>query len=169
MEPPKKPSPPASSPLHDEGLEFEITDFGEARRILDDESIAQFHVATVVSPAQWKRLRRPTLPTDRALSGQAIDWLLRLPPDLRPERLSSQFPRIANALAVVWNEPSECQAVLDKLLDDGRTERTGFPPAVRNELITLRTWVVGLQRLERAVLDQALAGGARCGSMPRAS
>ena len=64
--------------------------------------------------------------------------------DLRPERLSSQFPRIANALAVVWNEPNECQAVLDKLLDDGRTERTGFPPPVRNELITLRTWVVGL-------------------------
>ncbi len=108
MDPPKKqPGSPAST-WEDEGLEFEITDFGEARRVLDDESISQFHVATDASPEHWKRVRRAKLPTDRALSGQGIDWLLSLPPGLRPERLGAQFPRIANALAEVWNEPTQC-------------------------------------------------------------
>src|SRR3954468_23289808 len=60
----KQQNPPPASPWQDQGLEFELTDFGEARRVLDNESISQFDVATAVSPAQWKRLRRATLPTD---------------------------------------------------------------------------------------------------------
>jgi hypothetical protein len=145
MDPPKKPSTPPPPAWQDEGLEFEITDFDDARRVLDDESISQFHVETVVSAAHWKRLRRASLPTDRALSGQAIDWLLSLPPELLPEKLSTQFPRIANALAQAWHEPGERQAALDKLFDDGRTGRSGFPPEVQHELIALRDWMVALR------------------------
>ncbi len=140
MVPPKTQSTPPAAPWQGESLEFELTDFGEARRVLDSESLAQFEGATVSSPEQWKRLRRANLPTDRALSGQAMDWLMRLPPSLRPEATSSQFPRIANALAVVWHEPAECQAVLGKLLGEGRKGRAGFPPRVRDELIALRDW-----------------------------
>jgi hypothetical protein len=102
-------------------------------------------VETVVSSAHWKRLRRATLPTDRALSGQAIDWLLSLPSDVRPEQLVSQFPRIANALAQAWHEPSERQAALDKLFDDGRTGRSGFPREVHDELIALRDWMAAMR------------------------
>lgn len=140
MDPSKKPSTPPPAAWQGEGLEFEITDFGEAKRVLDDESISQFHVATVASPAQWKRIRRAPLPTDRALSGQAIDWLMSLPAELRPQELSAQFPRIANDLAAVWHEPVECQATLDKLLGDERKGRTGFPPQVHDELVALRDW-----------------------------
>ena len=140
MDPLKKPSTALPSPWQGESLEFEVTDFGEAKRILDDESISQFHVETVVSPAQWKRLRRATLPTDRALSGHAIDWLISLPASLRPQKLSAQFPRIANALAQAWQEPNEFQAALDKLLDDGRNGRSGFPREVYNELMAMRDW-----------------------------
>jgi hypothetical protein len=144
MDPPKKPStPPSPTSWQDEGLEFEITDFGDAKRVLDDESISQFHVETYVSPAKWKRLRRAKLPTDRALTGQAIDWLLSLPPGLHPEKLTTQFPRIANALAQAWPEPEERKAALDKLFDDGRAGRGGFPPEVQRELIALRDWVLG--------------------------
>ena len=138
-----QPDAPAAS-WHDEGLEFELTDLDEARRVLDEESISQFDVAGA-SPAQWKRIRRPSLPTDRALSGQAIDWLLHLPPGVRPERLGSLFPRIAHALAVVWNEPAECQAVLDRLIASERKGRQGFPPLVQRELVGLRDWMAGLQ------------------------
>jgi hypothetical protein len=140
MGPSKNQSNPPASPWQGEGLEFELTDFGEARRVLDTESLSQFEGAMVSSPEQWKRLRRAKLPTDRALSGQAIDWLMGLPPSLRPEKISSQFPRIANALAEVWHEPNECQAALDKLLCDERKWRTGFPPEVHEELIALRDW-----------------------------
>src|SRR5664279_4457045 len=120
MDPPKKSSTSVPSPWQGESLEFEVTDFGEAKRILGDEWISQFHVARVVSTEQLKRLRRATLPTDRALSGHAIDWLINLPASLRPQKLSAQFPRIANALAQVWHDPNECRAALDNLLDDGR-------------------------------------------------
>jgi hypothetical protein len=66
----KQSSTPA--PSHDEGFEFELTDLDEARRVLDSESMSQFDVATVASPAQWKRIRRVPLPTDRALGGRAM-------------------------------------------------------------------------------------------------
>ena len=124
----------------DEGFEFELTDIEEARRVLDAESLSQFDVATVVAPEHWQKLRRGNLPTDRALTGQAIDWLLDLPPKLRPESLSLQFPRIINALAEVWAEPERCQAAFDSLLCDGRRGRKGFPDAVRHELVALRSW-----------------------------
>ena len=136
----KKPFTPDDAFWQKEGFEFELTDFGDARRVLDAESISQFDVATVASPEQWKRLRRRKLPTDIALAGHAIDWLLSLPPSLRPEQLSHQFPRITNALAEVWHEPELCQAAFDRLLADTRKGRKGFPPAVQDELIALRDW-----------------------------
>ncbi len=131
---------PPDSAWQDEGFAFELTDIEDARRILDGESISQFDVAGIERPGHWKRLRRRSLPTDRALTGQAIDWLMTLPPSLRPESLSRQFPRIANALAEVWDEPEQCQAGFDKLLRDGRKGRKGFPAAVRGELEALRNW-----------------------------
>ncbi|MCE9660418.1 MAG: hypothetical protein K8R60_17795 [Burkholderiales bacterium] len=145
METSKKQLNPPASPWHGEALEFEITGFDEARRVLDDESMTQFEVVPSSSPEQWKRVRRPKLPTDRALSGQAIDWLISLPPSLRPEKLGAQFPRIANALAEVWNDPDECQAALDRLLDEQRKGRSGFPAKVHDELVSLRDWVAGLR------------------------
>ena len=147
MVPHDKPSS-TPAPLQDEGFEFELTDLEEARRVLDSESMSQFDVATVASPAQWKRVRRVTLPTDRALSGRAIDWLLRLPAGVRPEHLSSRFPRIANALAEVWDDPEESRTSLDKLLGDGRKGRKGFPPEVHHELIALRDWMNALRSWE---------------------
>jgi len=139
--PPAPPSPASPAPASpQDGLEFEITDFEDARRVLDGESLSQFDVATNLSPSHWQRLRRRALPTDRALTGRAIQWLLSLPPTLRPQQLSRQFPRIANALAEVWHEPTECNVALDKLLSGGRKGRKGFPSAVRDELAALRDW-----------------------------
>jgi hypothetical protein len=140
MDQPKKPPAPKEPSWQDEGLEFELTDLDEARRILDTESISQFDVATVVPPAHWNKLRREKRPTDRALTGQAIDWLISLPPGLRPEQLSHLFPRITNALAEVWQDADSLDAALDRLLDDGRKGRKGFPKAVRDELVALRNW-----------------------------
>lgn len=136
----KKPSTSPDSARQDEGLEFELTDIEEARRILDTESISQFDVATLVPPEHWKKLRREKVPSDRALTGAAIDWLTALPPKLRPHSLSVHFPRIVNALAEVWHEPEQCQAALDGLLCSGRKGRQGFPRAVQAELAALRDW-----------------------------
>lgn len=127
-------------PYRNDGFDFEITDIGEARRILDAESESQFDVASVARPGEWERLRRAKLPTDRALTGRAIDWLIALPPKLRPHSLSVEFPRIVNALAEVWDEPERCQATFDSLLCNERRRRKGFPSAVQGELEALRNW-----------------------------
>ena len=127
-------------PGGNDGFDFEITDIQEARRILDFESESQFEVATIARPEHWERLRRGKLPTDRALTGRAIDWLIALPPKLRPHDISVQFPRIVNALAEVWDEPERCQAAFDGLLCNGRRRRKGFPSAVQAELVALRNW-----------------------------
>ena len=140
----KQPAPPAVA-WQDEGFDFELTDFDEARRVLDHESISQFDVASIASPEQWKRLRRETRPTDRALSGPTIDWLLGLSPDLRPEKLGQQFPRIANALAEVWHDADAREAALDNLVASERRGRAGFPPDVQRELKALRRWTIGLR------------------------
>lgn len=147
MDPPKKQPGSPAPPPQDEGFEFELTDLEEARRILDSESMSQFDVFSIGSQEgdQWKRMRRPKLPTDRALGGRAIDWLLGLPEGVRPQHLSSRFPRIANALAEVWEDPEERQVSLDKLLGDGRKGRKGFPPEVHQEVVALREWTVGLR------------------------
>jgi hypothetical protein len=136
----KKPPAAPKSSWEDAGIEFELTDLEEARRILDSESISQFGVAAVVTAEEWKKLRRASLPTDRALTGRSLAWLIALPATLRPNTLSLQFPRITNALAEVWHKPEQCQAAFEKLLHDDRTDRKGFPLAVRNELVALRSW-----------------------------
>ena len=147
----KKPASPPAPSWQDEGLEFELTDLEDARRVLDGESMSQFDVVSIGAQEedQWKRMRRKKLPTDRALSGQAIDWLLGLPEGVRPEHLGTQFPRIANALAVVWDDPDERQAGLDKLLFDERRGRKGFPPEVHAEIVALRDWTIALRDWDR--------------------
>lgn len=140
MDQPEKQSTSPDSLRREDGFEFELTDIEDARRTLDDESLSQFDVATVMSPEHWTRLRRGKLPTDRALTGRAIDWLLALPPALRPQCLSRQFPRITNALAEVWDDPEPCQAAFERLLCDGRKGRKGFPREVHDELSALRDW-----------------------------
>ena len=134
--PPRTPEPIRPEDV----LEFEITDIEDARRVLDEESVTQFDVATTGSPDQWKKLRRATLPTDRALSGRGIDWLMALPPSLRPDQLSRRFPRIINGLAEVWDDPDACHALFARLLEDGRRGREGFPAEVHDELLALRAW-----------------------------
>jgi len=140
-------SPPLpSKDSRDEGFDFELTDFDDARRVLDNESLSPFDVATIVPPEHWAKVRRPRVPTDRALTGRAIDWLLRLPAALRPQHLSTEFPRITNALAEASRNPMQFQSALDALLSDGRKGRRGFPALVHQELVALRDFSANARR-----------------------
>jgi hypothetical protein len=77
------------------------------------------------------------VPTDRALQGSTIDWLLELPPPLQPRVLCDRYPRAANAIATAWHGDQRA-AVLDEMLSDRRGNRRGFPPEVISELQALR-------------------------------
>lgn len=85
------------------------------------------------------RLRKAK-PMDH-LMPMCLKWLGSLPEQLRPIALTSQYPRIANLLALNWSEPALCRRYLDDLLTDHlRGNRQGFPLGVHRELETLRAY-----------------------------
>ncbi len=129
-QPPPKPLPPLDA------LDFEITDFDEARRALD-ELPAGLQAMQQLTPGYWEPRRRGALPSDRALTGTAMDWIVALPPPIRPHTTCEQFPRVANAIAESWEDVPLCTRMLDRMLHDYRGGRRGFPSSVQAELSTL--------------------------------
>jgi hypothetical protein len=92
------------------------------------------HVAR--SPKDWTALRKAR-PAEQLLP-RTVDWILGLPPGLRPHLLARSYARIANQLCVAWTERTSCRAYFDDLLTDRRGGRRGFPLGVHQELLALR-------------------------------
>ena len=67
-------------------------------------------------------------------------WLAMLAPDVQPQALATQFPRLANRLAADWGSPEMCRAFLHLLLVDQRGNRQGFPDDVGRDLLALRSF-----------------------------
>lgn len=127
--PPSKP-PPGS-------IDFEITDFDDARRVLDELPAGVLEIQRMRNGGDWISRRRKPLPTDRALTGAALDWVIGLPPSLRPHATCEQFPRVANAVAASWIDLPFSIQVIDHMINDYRGGRRGFPAVVRAELEAL--------------------------------
>ena len=125
-------------------IEFELTDFDTARHALDDlpAGVAEVHRLT---PGYWEERRRASQPTDRALLGSALEWIVRLPPTLRPRRLAERYPRVLNSIAETWTSPDKWEQTFDDLLSDQRGGRKGFPYEIEVELKALRRYREGLQ------------------------
>jgi hypothetical protein len=70
-------------------------------------------------------------------------WAAGLPVEVRPLALLQRFPRIANALARLWQDNIGLRLYLDDLLVDRRGGRRGFPPQIHNELLILREYHEG--------------------------
>jgi hypothetical protein len=120
-----------------DSLEFEFTDLHEARHVLDLPPAGVIE-SRQLEPGYWaSRRRSPTL-TDRALSGDTMDWAMRLPSDLRPFKLCERFPRIANAIAKEWASRAYCESLFASLSADRRGKRRGFGAEVQRELDRLR-------------------------------
>ena len=130
QQPPKPPQPALDS------IDFEITDFGSARQVLDDLPPGVGRVKSL-QPGFWEQQRRKPTPTDRALSGAAMDWVIGLAPALRPHATCEHFPRVVNAIASAWSDTAFSLQVLDHMINDYRGGRRGFPVAVQQELAAL--------------------------------
>lgn len=129
---------PASKPSSPPGsIDFEMTDFDMARRALD-ELPAGVAAIQRLKGGNWEAMRRKPLPTDRALTGEAMDWVVGLPPALRPYSTCEQFPRVVNAIAASWNDLEFCLRVIDHMVNDYRGGRRGFPDVVQRELQALQ-------------------------------
>lgn len=130
-----RPQPPDS-------LNFELTDFEEARNALDQlpEGLVEAQRAV---PDYWDLKRRAPLPTDRALTGNAMDWVMHLPPGIRPAKLCEKYPRVANAISLAVTDPRHYQNLLAGLLADRRGHRKGFSTDVRVEIERLLAFSQG--------------------------
>jgi len=130
-------------PFNPSGLiEFEFTNVDDARK----EAVRPAAVVALerLLPSHWEEQRRPLSPSDRALTGKAIDWLLALPEPKRPKALCEQFPRIANHLAEHWSDPLGTQLELMRLLADERGGRKGFSLQIEQEIGHLAAHVQSL-------------------------
>ena len=63
-------------------LEFELTDFNEARLALEQPPEG-LQAASALRPGRWDNKRRPKLPTDKALVGRTLEWIVALPESAR--------------------------------------------------------------------------------------
>lgn len=127
------PKPPVRMPG---SIDFELTNFDEARHMLDDLPAGLAESRQLLS-GSWEEQRRKPLATDRALTGEAMDWVIGLPPTLRPHSTCEQFPRVANVIASSWVDSTYAVQVLDHLIKNYRGGRRGFPAAVKVELEAL--------------------------------
>jgi len=131
------PKPPARMPG---SIDFEITDFDEARHVLDELPPGLAEAKQLLS-GSWEGQRRKPVATDRALAGQAMDWVIGLPPALRPHATCEQFPRVINAIASSWTDTAYSLQVVDHMINDYRGGRRGFPEAVERELAALHAYL----------------------------
>ena len=78
-------------------------------------------------------------PVNRLLP-RTVDWILELPPKVRPHLLASKFARIANQLCSTWSDPEASRRYFADLLTDRRGRRQGFPLGILKELHALRRY-----------------------------
>jgi hypothetical protein len=83
-----------------------------------------------------QRKRSKAEPTNIALP-RTLAWAATLPADVQPTALIRLYGRIANVLALDWNDPLAIAADFDQLLIDRRVSRKGFPPIIVTELRAL--------------------------------
>lgn len=117
-------------------IEFEVADFADARRVLDQPPPGVAEVATM-RPGYWEERRRRAELHDRALTSETIRWMLSLPAPVRPHELCKRFPRLGNTIAQAWPRADSRVSVLAGLVRDTRGRRAGFPPGVRKEIEAL--------------------------------
>jgi hypothetical protein len=143
---------PGKQPFNPSGLiEFEFTNVDEARK--EAEKPAALVALEKLLPGYWEEQRRPLSPSDRALTGKGIDWLMALPASARPKALSEQYPRITNHLAEHWSDLACMQLALMRLLADERGSRKGFSLQIEQEIGRLAAHVQSL--LENAPTEPA--------------
>jgi hypothetical protein len=117
-------------------MDFEVVSIDAARDILDELPPDVARVLESV-PGYWQNNRRPPLATDRALTGRAMEWIGRLPENIRPQLTSLRYPRVVNQIADAWPNAEQRSDVFEHLLNGRRIGRRGFPVEIESEISAL--------------------------------
>ena len=125
-----------------------MTIYGRRKGSLNYDVFHETHVAAAPAATStdvshdefqdWSSVRKAR-PANHLLP-VSQQWLERLPHDVCPLALAMQFPRIANLVAMQWNDRRACPAYFEELLIDRRGGRRGFPADVRHDLTKLRDY-----------------------------
>ena len=84
------------------------------------------------------RLRKAS-PASKPLP-RTFEWMAGLPSTVRPTALLRDYARIANVIAAAWCDSKALRGYMDRLFNDDRGNRKGFPPDVLRELLSLREY-----------------------------
>ncbi len=95
-------------------------------------------------PREWKRkhadLQLGPRPRGEPLHGLGYDWLGTLPEAVCPYATAEYFPHVVNRLAWLSNDPAAFDAELSRLMREDRSDGTGFPKPIIDELRTIHDW-----------------------------
>ena len=106
-----------------------------------------------------ERMRSSDIVAQHTPSRMATAWNDNLPQQHRPHHLLSEYPRVANRIALRWDDPTLADRIFDELLTDRRGGRRGFPVAVAGELLQLH--VLHERRAMPVAESSAWSTGAR--------
>ena len=71
---------------------------------------------------------------------RTLDWVERLPPGVKPTALLRHYARIANVIAVTWDDPISFRSYMHCLCGNDRGSRKGFAPDILAELLALQEY-----------------------------
>jgi hypothetical protein len=84
---------------------------------------------------RYEHLRKG-MPANTLLA-RTREWAARLPAEVRPMAVLRDYARIANLIALAWDDSIAFNSYMHSLLTDTRGNRRGFPADVRKELSVL--------------------------------
>ncbi len=108
-------------------------------RYLARRNVGSHYAGTApVDNRDWSMFRKAA--PCATLLKPTLKWAVQLPADVRPLSLMVKFPRVANLLAMAWQDAQSLRASIYDLLIDHRGNRKGFPGDVLTELLDLRAY-----------------------------
>jgi hypothetical protein len=124
-------------------LEFEAVSIAAARATASELPSGVENILDKL-PGYWHKVRRGTIKRDLVLTPSTIEWMRQLPKDIWPLQTGTSYPRVLNQLALCWRVAEERETEFERLLNNPRRKRCGFPKLVEDELRTLRLHGLGL-------------------------
>ena len=89
--------------------------------------------------AMWRAVRL-VFDEGTALQERTFKWLATLPGAVRPMATARRHPRIVNRIGDLWAHCEYTRLNFQRLLNDRRGGRRGFPAAIRQELEGLQQY-----------------------------
>jgi hypothetical protein len=112
--------------LYPQPIAYMATSVVEAKRELDGPPVE-------VKVVDWSQ-RRASVGPKASIELTTVEWISALPVKVRPHELASHYPRIANRICALWDEPIPCTQYLKELMIVRRAKRQGFPGNIAREI-----------------------------------